>query len=123
VTLLLDHVNVRCSDLEATRTFFEEIVGLTVGARPDFRFPGYWLYSGDRAFVHLVGMELSNAPAGKGTVDHFAFRGGDYATQKAAIEKAGLKFRENDVPGMDLRQIFVEGPDGIAVELQFTGVT
>ena len=52
-------------------------------------------------------------------MDHFAFRGGDYDTQKSAIEKAGLPFRENDVPGLDLRQIFVTGPDDVVVELQF----
>lgn len=115
----LDHVNVRCTDLEATRRFFEEIVGLHVGDRPDFPFPGYWLYAGGQAVVHLVGSDLADAALGKGTVDHFAFRGGDYDSQKAAIERAGLKHRENDVPGLPLRQIFVAGPDGVTVELQF----
>jgi len=119
MTILLDHVNVRCSDLNATRQFFETVVGLTVGDRPDFPFPGYWLYSGDKAVVHLVHQDLSGLPGGKGTVDHFAFRAGDYATQKDAISKAGLPSREVGVPGMPLKQIFVEGPDEVVVELQF----
>lgn len=115
----LDHVNVRCTDLEATRAFFEKIVGLKTGDRPDFPFPGYWLYGEGGAVVHLVGSDMSKAALGKGTVDHFAFRGGDYAAQKAAIEKAGLRYRETDVPGAPLKQIFVAGPDGLTVELQF----
>jgi catechol 2,3-dioxygenase-like lactoylglutathione lyase family enzyme len=119
MTIMLDHVNVRCSDLSATKAFFETVVGLKEGARPDFPFPGHWLYSGDQAVVHLVEQKLSGEPGGKGTVDHFAFRGGDYAAQKATIETAGLRFRENDVPGLDLRQIFVTGPDDVVVELQF----
>lgn len=121
MTIVLDHVNVRCSDLDATRAFFETVVGLLPGKRPDFPFPGYWLYSGDQAVVHLVEQRLSGEPSGKGTVDHFAFRGGsDYTLRKAAITAAGLSFRENDVPGLNMRQIFVTGPDDVVVELQFT---
>lgn len=119
MTIVLDHVNVRCSDLSATKAFFEIIVGLQEGARPDFPFPGHWLYSGDQAVVHLVEQRLSGEPGGKGTVDHFAFGGGDYAVQKAAIEKAGWPFKESDVPGLGMRQIFVTGPDDVVVELQF----
>ncbi|WP_416899839.1 MAG: VOC family protein [Minwuia sp.] len=121
MTVLLDHVNVRCSDLEATKAFFETVVGLEEGQRPNFPFPGYWLYSGGQAVVHLVEMKLSGAPAGRGTVDHFAFRGGDYETQMAAISAAGLKTRENRVAELDMRQVFVSGPDDVVVELQFVG--
>ena len=115
----LDHVNVRTGDLEAMRAFFEEVVGLEVGDRPPFDFPGYWLYSEGEAVVHLVGIDASKAETSAGPVDHFAFRGGDYATQKSAVERAGLRFRENDVPGTSIRQIFVSGPEGVRVELQF----
>lgn len=122
MSIVLDHVNVRCSDLEATKAFFETVVGLNDGWRPNFPFPGYWLYSGDQAVVHLVDMSLSGERSGKGTMDHFAFRGGDYETQKSAIESAGLKVRQNDVPELDMRQLFVTGPDDVVVELQFIGV-
>ncbi|AWN17961.1 hypothetical protein [Salinisphaera sp. LB1] len=33
--------------LKATRDFFIALLDLTVGYRPDFGFPGYWLYAGD----------------------------------------------------------------------------
>jgi catechol 2,3-dioxygenase-like lactoylglutathione lyase family enzyme len=37
----LNHVTIRPHDIEATRNFYVEIVGLTEGARPPFGFPGY----------------------------------------------------------------------------------
>ena len=32
--------------MEATRVFYEGALGVTVGPRPDFPFPGLWLYNG-----------------------------------------------------------------------------
>lgn len=122
----LDHVNVRCRDLEGMRRFFETVVGLQAGARPDFGFPGYWLYGSEpgEAIVHLVGVAddgLADDGAADvpGPVDHFAFRGGDHAQQVSAIKAAGLEYRENDVPGRPIRQVFVSGPEAVTVELQF----
>src|SRR5437016_7798189 len=50
----LHHVTVQTHDLEATRDFYRDILGLTVGFRPDLDFPGYWLYCGEVPVVHLV---------------------------------------------------------------------
>src|SRR4051794_41194855 len=50
----LHHVTVKTDDLEATRDFYREILGLEVGFRPDLDFPGYWLYCGPVPVVHLV---------------------------------------------------------------------
>ena len=48
-----EHVLIIAQDLEATKDFYTEIVGLVVGERPNFRFPGYWLYLGDTPCIHL----------------------------------------------------------------------
>ena len=48
-----EHVLIIAKDLEATKNFYVDIVGLSVGKRPDFGFPGYWLYLGDTPCVHL----------------------------------------------------------------------
>jgi catechol 2,3-dioxygenase-like lactoylglutathione lyase family enzyme len=41
----LHHVTVKTPDLETTRDFYRDILGLEVGFRPDLDFPGYWLYA------------------------------------------------------------------------------
>ena len=40
----LDHYTIRTADLDATRCFYTEVLGLSVGPRPAFTFPGLWLY-------------------------------------------------------------------------------
>ena len=50
----LDHFTVAVSDLEASRRFYVEALGLHEGERPPFEFPGAWLYSGAAPLVHLV---------------------------------------------------------------------
>ena len=42
----LGHYSIRTTDLQASRTFYTEILGLREGFRPPFNFPGIWLYQG-----------------------------------------------------------------------------
>jgi catechol 2,3-dioxygenase-like lactoylglutathione lyase family enzyme len=50
----LDHFNIRTRNLADTVRFYEEVLGLEKGARPNFAFPGAWMYSEGKAVVHLV---------------------------------------------------------------------
>src|SRR5450432_982440 len=50
----LEHVTVRCAQLQRTRDFYVELMGLTEGDRPKFPFRGHWLYLGGIPVVHLV---------------------------------------------------------------------
>ena len=52
---VLQHYTIEPADLERTRDFYCEVLGLEVGERPPLGFPGYWLYSGGVATVHLLG--------------------------------------------------------------------
>ena len=38
-TYHLNHVNIRTADLEATRDFYSDVIGLEVGFRPPFPSP------------------------------------------------------------------------------------
>lgn len=120
----LEHYTIRCRSLEATRDFYRDIIGLSVGPRPDFDFAGYWLYCGGVPIVHLVEAEKGEAGAAggvhpTGALDHIAFRGSDPDSTIAKLKQHDIKFRTNDVPDFRLRQIFVQDPDGILVELNF----
>src|SRR3954471_15310437 len=42
-----DHVTLICADLEATRRFYVDFLGMTPVPRPAFKFPGLWFQSGN----------------------------------------------------------------------------
>ena len=51
----LQHYTIEPQDLERTKDFYVDVLGLEIGDRPPLDFPGYWLYSGGQATVHLMG--------------------------------------------------------------------
>lgn len=52
--LALDHFTIRTEQWAKTAEFFERVVGLAPGPRPDFRFPGCWMYAGGRPLLHIA---------------------------------------------------------------------
>ena len=127
----LDHFLVRAADLAATKAFYKDVLGLSSGHRPPFPFPGDWLYLGDSPCVHLVGVAddaawsaylddgggTAEAAVGSGAVDHISFRAGDLDGMLERFEALGGAVRRRDVPG--LKQLFIEDPKGITIELTF----
>ena len=41
----LDHITLKVADLNASRRFYVDVIGLREGDRPPFDSPGAWLYS------------------------------------------------------------------------------
>jgi catechol 2,3-dioxygenase-like lactoylglutathione lyase family enzyme len=129
----LDHYSIRTLELDETRDFYVDVLGLTIGDRPDFAFPGYWLYMGGHAGVHLVGIDKDNpqglidylgeidihALGGSGSVDHIAFVATDPKELKTCLKIMNVPYREREVPGMNLYQIFVDDPNQISVEINY----
>jgi catechol 2,3-dioxygenase-like lactoylglutathione lyase family enzyme len=119
--------------VDGTRDFFVQALGLRDGERPPFNFPGAWLYCGDKAVIHIIGIDPKDksglvdylgdrdgdAPAGTGAVDHLAFVAEDIDGIRDRLKGAGIEMREREVPGLSLRQIFVEDPNGVTIELNF----
>jgi catechol 2,3-dioxygenase-like lactoylglutathione lyase family enzyme len=121
----LEHYTIRCSDLDRTRDFYCDVLGLTVGDRPPLGFKGYWLYIGETPVVHLVDRAEAEAMAGgprpskeTGPLDHVAFLSSDIQATRSVLRARDLKFREVSFPGF-MDQIFVPDPDNILVELTF----
>jgi catechol 2,3-dioxygenase-like lactoylglutathione lyase family enzyme len=116
----LDHINIQTPVVEETCAFFEGIVGLKRGFRPDFPFPGAWLYLGEKAVVHVIGMSGDKAGAvGSGRLNHVGFMASGYATLLDRVRKAGIAHEVRDVPGVGQRQVFMKDPNGVSVELAF----
>jgi len=118
----LNHVTVRAKDMESTRDFYVDVLGMTEGFRPDLGFPGYWLYVGKTPVLHIV-PESNAIGAGPsedtGNFDHVAFLAQDYEGTCRHFEALGLSFRRTDVPAARLRQLFVTDPNRVTVELNF----
>ena len=45
---------VLTSDLDATRDFYQDALGMTQGFRPMLGFPGYWMYIGATPVIHIA---------------------------------------------------------------------
>ena len=120
---MLQHVNIRVRDLEASKEFYVGAVGLRVGPRPPVASVGYWLYLGDQPVIHLVYVPSGQAPAaGSGVVDHIAFHGIDFESAKDRFAALGIPFREALIPRDGTRQLFIHDPDGVKIELNFDPV-
>lgn len=125
----LDHYFVYASDLEVSRRFYNDVLGLPTGPRPEFGFPGYWFYLEDRPVVHVgnekfeggyVSADGSRTISGStGPVDHIAFRGNQIDDFVARFERMEVSFQRREVPDFRLSQIFVKDPEGVTIELNF----
>jgi catechol 2,3-dioxygenase-like lactoylglutathione lyase family enzyme len=118
---VLDHFNIRTRKLADTVRFYEDILGLEKGPRPDFAFPGAWMYSEGKAVVHLVDISKTEEPQkpDSGVVHHVAFISRGFADMQKRLEGKGFKYDSRQVPGGDLWQIFVDDPNGVMIELNY----
>jgi catechol 2,3-dioxygenase-like lactoylglutathione lyase family enzyme len=127
----IEHYLVISDDLEATKRFYCDALGLLDGPRPPFAFRGLWLYAGDTACIH-VAERTSYAASREGTdkklpldapttgaIDHIAFAAEDYDGVLARLEQHAITVRKAGVPGRPLRQLFVLDPDGVQIEMNF----
>ena len=138
MALTLNHYSIRTQNIEACRDFYRDVLGLTVGPRPNFPFPGAWMYRGDHAdianaVVHIIGIDRTDAGGlndylgaraeadlpGTGAVDHIAFFADGLSTMLSHLQGSGVAFRERTVPGIGLHQVFVHDPEGVMVELNY----
>ncbi len=138
MALSLNHFSIRTTDIVASRAFYEKVLGLTVGPRPDFPFPGLWMYNGDHAhvanaMVHIIGIDKNNPDGlkqylgemdeaklhGSGAVDHIALMTTGLAQMLTHLKQLGVPCRERTVPAIHLHQVFVDDPSGIVIELNY----
>jgi catechol 2,3-dioxygenase-like lactoylglutathione lyase family enzyme len=125
----LNHVLVLTRDLEATRDFYVDVLGLEDGYRPPFPFNGHWIYLGDRAVVHVAEnrgyldkrdhVQDGSADNATGSIDHIAFEATGLKAMIARLEKHGIAAHHRKVPDLDLHQVFVHDPNGVRIELNY----
>jgi len=125
----LEHFLVLADDIDVTRDFYRDVVGLSLGDRPPLAFPGYWLYGGSgAACVHIaerrsyaahaagMGLKVPERDPGVGPLDHVAFSDVDWDSLMARLARFSVPAVTNTVPGGP-RQVFIEDPNGVRVEI------
>ena len=118
---VLDHFNIRTRKLTDTVRFYENVLGLEKGPRPNFAFPGAWMYSEGKAVVHLVDISATDEPQkpDSGVVHHVAFVSVGFDGMSQRLKSRGMPFEARQVPGGELWQIFVNDPNGVMIELNY----
>lgn len=116
----LDHATVVTSDIEGTRHFFEEVVGLDAGPRPPFRVDGFWLYLNARPVIHVTKSTLAtheglSAPR----IDHIALRiedADEWGALLGRLRRHRTAYQLAVVPISNEVQVFVSLAPGVNVE-------
>jgi catechol 2,3-dioxygenase-like lactoylglutathione lyase family enzyme len=125
----MEHYLVLTSDIEATKDFYCDALGMRVGMRPPLAFPGYWLYLGEIPCIHIAewetyaahsreqGIPVSKRASGTGPLDHIAFNAENFDEVLARLERHGVRPGRNVVAGTPLRQVFLTDPNGVKIEI------
>ena len=89
---LLDHYNIRTRKLADTVRFYEEVLELKNGDRPNFSFPGAWMYSEGKPVVHIVDISKTDEQQkpDSGVVHHVAFASSGFAGIVMSLPSAVL---------------------------------
>jgi catechol 2,3-dioxygenase-like lactoylglutathione lyase family enzyme len=117
----LDHYALLSSDAERTTRFYTEVVGLSVGFRPELSFPGVWLYVGPDPIIHVIfGKPIPTRETG--AVDHLALKAtGDVDETLGRLQAHGVAYTMRHLERTGVTQVFFRDPDGVGVELNFAG--
>lgn len=123
--LAVDHITLVVADLEATRNFYVNILGMTETRRPDFDFPGAWFSVGDVQIHATVASELAGLAgwADRGAKStsrghHFAFKVTDLDAAYEHVKRLGITIGDGPKTRPDgPRQLYIYDPDGHLVEI------
>lgn len=123
-TLGFSHYNLRAPHdlMEQLYRFYTEIVGLSVGERPPFPRPGYWLYAGGQDILHLLEASPDEARATDvaTTFDHAAFQCKNRQEYEDRLNRHGIPYRVTRIPLAGQVQLVLRDPAGNGVELNFS---
>jgi catechol 2,3-dioxygenase-like lactoylglutathione lyase family enzyme len=121
----LDHVTLVVKDLESSRRFYVDGLGMQQVERPGFKFAGSWFQAG-KTQIHLILEYDGSGPAGmplpekskSSRTHHFAFVVDDAERAAGRCRELGLPIVSGPKQRPDgFVQVFVADPDGYIVEL------
>ena len=114
----MNHFTVLTDDVPKTVQFYGNVLGLVPGDRPNFNFPGAWLYAQGRPILHIVGGHPPEALQ-PGVIDHIAFSASGLAATLQNLTARKVEHVCRRQAGSGLWQVFFFDPNGARVELDF----
>lgn len=117
----LDHVNIRTSRVETMLAWYGDILGLRIGPRPAFPFPGAWLYAEDVAIIHLVGHDGGQAVGSEAELklEHFALTASGLDAFEKRLRNANIPYHRFVLDQISVVQFHLRDPDGNHVHVDF----
>lgn len=114
----MNHFTILTADVEATVEFYREVLGLEAGPRPNFNFPGAWLYAGGAPILHVIGGRPREALK-PGVIDHMAFSARGLPSVLATLRARSIEHDCRRQIGSGVWQVFFFDPNDARVELDF----
>jgi catechol 2,3-dioxygenase-like lactoylglutathione lyase family enzyme len=114
----VNHVGRITRRVDESRKFYRDVLGFREVQRPNFDFPGAWLYNYG-IMIHLIYNERAGDPEGEIQTrdDHLALHTDDLAAAERLLKEHGIPYRKNVVADRNITQIFCRDPDGHHVEI------
>ncbi|VAX38959.1 Lactoylglutathione lyase [hydrothermal vent metagenome] len=121
----IDHVTLVVKNLEQSRKFYVDLLGMKEVSRPHFDFEGSWFQAGE-TFLHTILEYEETGPAGNtvsqeltiSRTQHFAFILNDPQGAVAHLQKEGVPIVSGPKQRPDgAIQVFIQDPDGYVIEL------
>ncbi|MCP3764333.1 VOC family protein [Domibacillus sp. A3M-37] len=116
----LHHVGLNVTDIDRSKEFYGDILGLTELARPPFDFEGAWYAVGNQQ-IHLLVLPESQTirrdPSLSSREGHVALRVKSYQDTLKWLKKHNVNVLEKPTSASGFAQLFVADPDGNLIEL------
>ena len=112
------HISHITANLDASRAFYQDVLGFRSIQRPNFKFAGAWLFNYG-VQVHLIVDEAAaqrEHPVST-RVDHIAFHVNDTTHVESLLQQHGIEYRVNQVADTGVTQLFFCDPDGNHIEI------
>src|SRR5580704_7082018 len=108
----IDHVSVIITDVERSRRFYRDVLGLNEIAKPkSFDFVALWFDLGNQQ-LHLLKKPTADSRSGR----HFALRVKDVEAARAYFRGLGVA-PEETTPIHHCDRFFIYDPDGNRIEI------
>ena len=132
MSIKINHILVRTNDLKSMCLFLIQNLVLTKGFSPSFGFPDLWVYSDDKLLIQIV----ESVPNDEKASDNLGEQTSEFDTDLVAsnnrvftnadcpelidfLNQKEIKYYEQTIPSTNEHQFFVDGPDGLKLEISF----